>query len=265
MLKIDKEKIMKKLLNIFIIMFLSCITVFAKNGIEIGVFVPLGLSIGINQYSLTNKNPTDQQKKDFESAVKQADRKSGAGFDAGFLFHIGYRFDINKDFSISVLGELGYNHDEFAFYRISGDKKNENSYIYTFESMSFGIYPKLNWKKFSFGMNVGIKVPLYAKSMSSYINYDTKNIDRNIEHFNAFQIKNVFEVPIIPYLRFSVDYEVYSDKKFALVLGGYIGGDFGMSFKNAMLNNQSIAKITRQTMSSFDIGFQVGVRILPNN
>ena len=108
MLKIDKEKIMKKLLNIFIIMFLSCITVFAKNGIEIGVFVPLGLSIGINQYSLTNKNPTEQQKNDLKSAVKQADRRSGVGFDAGFLFHIGYRFDINKDFSISVLGELGY-------------------------------------------------------------------------------------------------------------------------------------------------------------
>ena len=90
-------------------------------------------------------------------------------------------------------------------------------------------------------------------------------MNRNIEDFNAFQIKNLFEVPIIPYLRFSVDYEIYSDKKFGLVLGGYIGGDFGMSFKNAMLNNQSIAKITRQTISSFDIGFQVGVKILPYN
>ncbi|OEJ14832.1 hypothetical protein BFL38_08320 [Brachyspira hampsonii] len=256
---------MKKVLNIFIIMFLSCLTVFAKSGIELGIFVPLGLSIGINQYSLTNKNPTSQQKTQFESAVKQANRKSSAGFDAGFLFHIGYRFDINKDFSISVLGELGYNHDEFSFYSMSGDKKNENSYVYMFESMSFGIYPKFNWKKFAFGVNVGIKVPLYARAMSSYINYDAKNIDRNIENYNAFQIKNVFDVPIIPYLRVSVDYEVYTDKKFALVLGGYIGGDFGMSFKNTILNNQSIAKITKQTISSFDIGFQVGIRILPNN
>ncbi|EKV57493.1 outer membrane beta-barrel protein [Brachyspira hampsonii] len=256
---------MKKVLNIFIIMFLSCLTVFAKSGIELGIFVPLGLSIGINQYSLTNKNPTSQQKTQFESAVKQVNRKSSAGFDAGFLFHIGYRFDINKDFSISLLGELGYNHDEFSFYSISGDKKNENSYVYMFESMSFGIYPKFNWKKFSFGVNVGIKVPLYARAMSSYINYDAKNIDRNIENYNAFQIKDLFDVPIIPYLRVSVDYEVYTDKKFALVLGGYIGGDFGMSFKNTILNNQSIAKITKQTISSFDIGFQVGIRILPNN
>ncbi|MBW5410366.1 hypothetical protein E6A50_08295, partial [Brachyspira hampsonii] len=75
---------MKKVLNIFIIMFLSCLTVFAKSGIELGIFVPLGLSIGINQYSLTNKNPTSQQKTQFESAVKQVNRKSSAGFDACF-------------------------------------------------------------------------------------------------------------------------------------------------------------------------------------
>lgn len=256
---------MKKLLNIFIIMFLSCFTLFAKSGLEIGLFVPLGLSIGINQYALTNKNPTQQQENDLKSAIKQSERKSGVGFDAGFLFHIGYRFDINKDFSISVLGELGYNHDEFSFYRISGDKKNENGYLYTFESMSFGIYPKFNWKKFSFGVNLGIKVPLFARAMSSSINYDTKNMNRNIEDFNAFQIKNIFEVPIIPYLRFSVDYEVYSDKKFGLVLGGYIGGDFGMSLKRSSISDPNFSKITKQTISSFDIGFQVGVRILPYN
>ena len=201
----------------------------------------------------------------FENAVKQSDRNSGAGFDSGVLFHIGYRFQINKDMSVSVLGELGYTHDEFSYYRKSSDKNYQNNYMYMFESMALGIYPKFNWKKFSFGVNLGIKVPLFARAMSSSINYDTKNMNRNIEDFNAFQIKNLFEVPIIPYLRFSVDYEVYSDKKFGLVLGGYIGGDFGISFKNAMLNNQSIAKITRQTISSFDIGFQVGVRILPYN
>ena len=256
---------MKKLLNIFIIMFLSCFTLFAKSGLEIGIFVPLGLSIGINQYTLTNKNPTQQQENDLKSAIKQSDRKSGAGFDAGFLVHIGYRFDINKDFSISVLGELGYNHDEFSYYRISTDKKNENVYDYTFESMSFGIYPKFNWKKFSFGLNFGLKIPLYAKVMSSYTDYSKDNITRNIEHYNVSQMKDVFNVPVIPYLKFSVDYSIYTDKKFELALGGYIGGDFGMSLKRPTINDQSIAKMTKQTISSFDIGFQVGVKILPNN
>ena len=70
----NKEKIMKKLLNIFIIMLLSCVSVFAKSGIEIGVFVPLGIGVGINSYSLTNKNPTQDQKNNFDSAVKQSEK-----------------------------------------------------------------------------------------------------------------------------------------------------------------------------------------------
>ena len=256
---------MKKLLNIFIIMLLSCVSVFAKSGIEIGVFVPLGIGVGINSYSLTNKNPTQDQKNNFDSAVKQSEKKSATGFDAGVLFHIGYRFQINKDMSVSVLGELGYSHDEFSFYKYSGDKNYKNTLTYSFESMNFGIYPKFNWKKLSFGLNLGLKVPLYAKSISAYTDYKNKNITRNIEHYNAFQIKNLFNVPVIPYLKVSVDYSIYTDKKFELVVGGYIGGDFGMSLKKSDLANQSIAKMTKQTISSFDIGFEVGAKILPNN
>ncbi len=257
---------MKKLFNILIIMLLaSASVVFAKSGIELGMFVPLGLGVGINQYSLTNKNATAQQTNNFQSAVKQADRRSSVGFDSGFLFHIGYRFDINKDLSFSLLGEIGYSHDEFLYYRNSSDKNYQNTYTYMFESMVFAIYPKLNWKKFSFGLNVGIKLPLYIRSMSSYTDYNNKNIKRNIEHYNAFQIKNIFNEPVMPYIKFSVDYSIYTDKKFALVLGGYIGYDFGLSLKNTLLNDQAIAKMTKQTISSFDVGFQVGIKILPNN
>ncbi|ADG72266.1 outer membrane beta-barrel protein [Brachyspira murdochii] len=257
---------MKRLFYILIIVLLfAANSLFAKSGIEIGIFVPLGMGIGINSYSLTNKKATKQQTNDFKAAVKQADRHSGVGFDAGALFHIGYRFEINKDMSVSVLGELGYSHDEFVFYRKSTDKNYKNTYTYMFESLAIGIYPKFNWKKFSFGLNVGMKIPLYAKSISAYTDYKAETIDRNIEHYNVSQMKEVFNVPLMAYLRFSVDYSIYTDRKFALVLGGYIGGNFGMSLKSPLINNQTIAKMTKQTISSFDIGFQVGVKILPNN
>ncbi|MEI0566279.1 hypothetical protein [Brachyspira pulli] len=257
---------MKRLFNIFIIMLLaSTSVVFAKSGIEIGIFVPFGMGVGLNSYRLTNDNPTKQQQDNFEAGVKQSEKKSGVGLDAGVLFHIGYRFQINKDMSISVLGELVYAHDEFAFYKNSSDKNYKSTLTYSFESMVFGIYPKFNWKKFSFGLNFGLKIPLYAKVMSSYTDYSKDNITRNIEHYNVSQMKDVFNVPVIPYLKFSVDYSIYTDKKFELALGGYIGGDFGMSLKRPTINDQSIAKITKQTISSFDIGFQVGVKILPNN
>lgn len=258
---------MKKLL---IILLISSSIVFAKSGVEIGIFVPLGMGIGIDSYSLTNKNPTLQQQKNFEAAVKQADKKSTVGFDSGVLFHIGYRFQMNKDISVSVLGELGYAHDEFAFYRNSSDKNYKSTLTYSFDSMIFGIYPKLNWKKFSFGLNFGLKVPLYTKVISYYTDYNNKNITWNIEYYDAFQIKTLFNVPVIPYLKFSVDYSIYTDKKFELVVGGYIGGDFGMSLKKPDINNQTIANqnivaLTKQPISSFDIGFEVGIKILPNN
>ena len=258
---------MKKLLNIFIIVLLASGSLFAKSGLEIGIFVPLGIGVGINQYALTNNKATQQQQENFNAAVKQANRNSGVGFDAGGLFHIGYRFNINRDFSFSLLGEIGYTHDEFVFYRKSGDKIYKNDFKYMFESLAFGIYPKLNWKKFSFGINAGIKVPLYARIMSSYMNYNTLYINRNIEHYNASQIEKIFSNPIIiPYLKFSVEYSIYTDKKFAIALGGYIGGDFGMTLKNPTLNNnQALAKMTKQTISSFDIGFQAGIKILPSN
>lgn len=213
----------------------STSVVFAKSGLEIGIFVPLGMGVGIDNYSLTNKKATPDQEKNFETAVKQSDRNSGVGFDSGVLFHIGYRFQINKDMSFSLLGELGYAHDEFSLYKKSGDKNYQNNYMYTFDSMAFGIYPKFNWKKFSFGLNFGLKVPLYTRVMSSVRNINKDSITRNIEHYNVSQMKSIFNVPVIPYLKLSVDYSIYTDKKFALVLGGYIRGDFGMSLKNLLL------------------------------
>ena len=239
-----------RFLKILIIMLaLSSINAFAKNSIEIGIFVPLGIGVGINQYSLTNENPTPQQETNFNNIVKKENRKSGVGFDSGVLLNIGYRFNIN---------------DEFSFFR--GDDNNKNTSAYMFESMVFGIYPKLNWKKLSFGLAGGVKVPLYVRSVSSYYNYTKNEIDRNIENYNASQVKNIFNLPIIPYIKFSVDYSIYTDKKINFVLGGYIGYDFGVSLKTPLLNNQNpnLTKLMKQNISSFDIGFQVGIKILPN-
>lgn len=249
---------------LIIMLALSHINAFAKNSLEIGIFVPLGIGVGINQYSLTNENPTQQQETNFNNIVKKENRKSGVGFDSGVLLNIGYRFNINRDMSFSLLGEIGYSHDEFSFFR--GDDNNKNTSVYMFESIVFGIYPKLNWKKFSFGLAGGVKVPLYVRSVSSYYNYTKSEIDRNIENYNAFQVKNIFNIPVIPYIKFSVDYTIYTDKKINFVLGGYVGYDFGVSLKTPLLNNQNanLTKLMKQNISSFDIGFQVGIKILPN-
>lgn len=56
---------------LIIMLALSYINAFAKNSLEIGIFVPLGIGVGINQYSLTNENPTQQQETNFNNIVKK--------------------------------------------------------------------------------------------------------------------------------------------------------------------------------------------------
>lgn len=264
---------MKKLLMIIsVLMLISFSNVFAKNGLEIGIFVPLGLSVGIDRLSYTNKKPNPDDKKEmdkfnqfktnFNNFVKKHQKKSHAGFDAGVLVHIGYRFEINRDMSFSLLGELGYSHDSFNFHVNDVMNKDKSSvFSYHFESLVFGIYPKFNYKKFSFGLAFGIKVPLYANVISSYKDYKNNYIDQYVNSINAFQMKHIFNIPIIPYLKFSADYSIYENKYFAMLIGAYIGGDFGMSLKNPRLTLQD--SHIKRNISSFDIGFQLGMRFLP--
>ena len=165
--------------------------------------------------------------------------------------------------SLSLIFETGYSHDTFASYsknKGSASIKDFNCYI--FESIVFGIYPKFNWNKFSFGIAGGIKVPLYARVKDSVVDSQNSKITQNIEIIKANQMKNIFKVPIIPYLKFSVDYLIYSDKKLNLSLGGYIGYDFGMYLKNPKFNDNDLRKIIKQNISSFDLGFQIGVKII---
>ena len=165
--------------------------------------------------------------------------------------------------SLSLLFETGYSHDTFASYsknKGSASIKNFNCYI--FESMVFGIYPKFNWNKFSFGIAGGIKVPLYARVKDSVADYQNSKITQNIEIIKANQLKNVFKVPIIPYLKFSVDYLIYSDKKLNLFLGGYVGYDFGIYLKTPKFNDSDLRKVIKQNISSFDLGFQIGIKII---
>ncbi len=86
------------------------------------------------------------------------------------------------------------------------------------------------------------------------------------ENESFFQGKKGLSFPVIPYIKFSVDYTIYTDKKINFVLGGYVGYDFGLSLKKPLLNNQNanLTKLMKQNISSFDIGFQVGIKILPN-
>lgn len=253
---------MKIYFKILIITMLLNRLVFAKSGFEYGFQIPLGMSVGIDRFIL-NKDSSSAQQSNYNSKLKQNSKKSYIGFDSGILVHLGYNFEFKRNMSLSLIFETGYSHDAFASYsknKGSASIKDFNCYI--FESIVFGIYPKFNWNKFSFGIAGGIKVPLYAKVKDSVVDYQNSKITQNIEIIKANQMKNIFKVPIIPYLKFSVDYLIYSDKRLNLFLGGYIGYDFGMYLKNPKFNDNDLRKIIKQNISSFDLGFQIGVKII---
>ena len=73
-------------------------------------------------------------------------------------------------------------------------------------------------------------------------------------------MKHIFNIPIIPYLKFSADYSIYENKYFAMLIGAYIGGDLGMFLKNSHLCPGFSYK---EKYMNFDIGFQLGMRFLP--
>lgn len=253
---------MKIYFKILIITMLLNRLVFAKSGFEYGFQIPLGMSVGIDRFIL-NKDSSSAQQSNYNSKLKQNSKKSYIGFDSGISVHLGYNFEFKRNMSLSLIFETGYSHDTFASYsknKGSASIKDFNCYI--FESIVFGIYPKFNWNKFSFGIAGGIKVPLYARVKDSVIDSQNSKITQNIEIIKANQLKNVFKVPIIPYLKFSVDYLIYSDKRLNLYLGGYIGYDFGVYLKNPKFNDNDLRKILKQNISSFDLGFQIGVKII---
>ena len=253
---------MKKI-QIIILMFIITAYSYAQS-FEYSIFVPIGASFGINYYSLKSDATNKSTIESFEKLADQNKKDTGLGFDTGVYVHLGNRFKINKNTSFSLMWEVGYSHDAISFSKLA-DKNNYYITSTAFESIILGIYPKFNWDKFTFGLAGGIKFPLAATSMDSSFDYENNIEHRNTEFMNVVQIFNTFEVPIIPYLKFSVDYTILSDKNLELMLGGYVGYDFGMKLKNTDYSELGMREYVDQTISSVDIGFQVGIKILNNN
>lgn len=251
-----------KTIIILLILIFNSFNLFAKSGLEIGIFVPIGMSISLHTFDSSeygNNNSGFNQYKENNA------KKTKAGFEIGILSQLGYKFQINKDFSVSLLGELGYFRDSIDY---SLKDTETNSYIFvmknsiynTFDSLLIGAIPKLNYKNFSFSLGFGVKVPLYAE-----INYSSKNksigyITENITMIKANKMKTYFKYQAIPFIKFVFDYSFYSSVKFDMVLSAYFNYDFPIYYQNKNLNN-SINPIEK--LSSIDLGIKLGVKIRP--
>ena len=177
----------------------------------------------------------------------------------------GYCLQINRDFSISLLGELGYFRDSINYGLKDTDTNSyifvmKNSVYNTFDSLLIGAIPKLNYKNFSFSLGFGVKISLYAEINHSSKNKSIGYITENITTIKANKMKDYFKHQAIPFIKFVFDYSFYSSSKFDLVLSGYFNYDFPIYYQNKNSNN-NINPIEK--LSSIDLGIQLGAKIRP--
>ena len=252
----------KYILQFIFVALIASSTAFAQSGLEYGVFVPLGMGISIHQYDREYfKSDEEFEKYTTNSATR---RRSSVGFEGGVLFNIGYRLALGKNLSMSFLGEIGYNRDVFSYSledsnTNSGVMRLKNYQVFSFDNLVIGVLPKFNFGKMSIGLGGGVKIPLYGYINSSSFNPVLGYVTDEISMIKATKLSDYFETPVIPYIKLVFDSSVYSAENFDLVLSGYINYDFAINY-----TNKTVADFgPKQSLSSIDLGIQLGAKIKP--
>lgn len=238
---------MKKIILTLMMTSVLSVSAFAASGFEAILNVPIGLSVGFHNFKLKDVS--------FKNEIeKQAKQNSGVGFDIGVTAQLGYMFQVKEGFGISVLGEIGYSHDSYAFVNAS-DKKLTQSF--TFESIQVGLLPKFNIGAFAIGVGGGVKIPLSGKL---YSKYDGKDVTGFPVKANSSDIKDNFKTPVIGYIKATFDYSIFFTDNIAMNVGLYAGYDFGMSMSEQLAPKDVFEYMN---FSSFDIGLQLGFKFGP--
>ena len=201
---------------------------FAESGFEFILNVPLGAGIFMPP-----------------KTYKDAGIKGAAGFDAGVAVQLGYMAQVVNGFGISALVELGYAHDSIGY---SSDMFGTKvSVTESFDSFQLGLLPKFNIGAFAIGIGGGVKVPLGGK-------YTMKvgDVKDSLKYAMGDTLTR-FTPPVIGYIKATFDYSIFFTDRLAFNIGLYLGGDIA---KEETLG-------TKETVSSFDIGVELGLKFGP--
>ena len=237
------KKIKKFLLTIAMTMIFS-VSAFASSGFEFILNVPLGLGIGI---------PTKSE--------KDAQFKSGVGFDAGVTAQLGYMFQVVDGFGISVLGELGYAHTtrSLSAKGEEGGVKFSISQVNSVDSFQIGLLPKFNIGAFSIGIGGGVKIP-----MAVQYSYKSEFGDEKIQYkgkLNMKEFREMYSPAVIGYIKGTLDYSIFFIDNLAFNIGLYLGYD--MIKTKATPPTELNAEQKSEMEGIFDIGVELGFKFGP--
>ena len=161
--------------------------------------------------------------------------KGDFGLDAKLNAQMGLNAKINDNFSVSSLFEIGYSlYSIDTKYESRKDDLNRSYKIYSdrlaLHCLLLGIAEKYNYKKFSIGWGAGVLIPISGKGSS---NADIKYLDGkggeyalvmpSKEKFRYEDLRKLFRVPFAPYIKLTVEYEVFSMKKENIEMGMVLG------------------------------------------
>ena len=161
-------------------------------------------------------------------------------FDGGFIASLGYKKYITSSISSSILIDLGYYRDIHNFNYCIGDKKFIEKY--NFNNFLIGGHLRVGFDFFSIGAGAGIKIPITATFKVNDSSYDFKFKDLN----------DMFEVPIIPYVKISFDFLILK----SMLIGLYASYNFPYKFKQNVCYTKYY--VNKKQISSVDIGIQFG-------
>lgn len=248
---------MKKI-RIFLIIIFSLIftntLLFAESGFEAIIDMPVGASI-----TLPVGKPNLRVSYNSYANIEELSGKLNAS--AGASVKLGYLFDVYDDIGISALAEIGYQYNSYtSIVKIKNigsfkiqDTLTKNIRIH---SLKLGLLPKFNKGNFSLGLGFGVKIPLYAiiaseiGSIDTYVQQYHKN--QYVENLNFNNIKDMYEIPVIPYIKLTADYSIFFVDNIAFNVGVYLNYDFGFQTKDYNFREDAL-----------EIGFQVGTRFAP--
>lgn len=190
--------------------------------------------------------------------------KGDFGLDSKLNAQMGLNAKINDNFSVSSLFEIGYSYYSVdTKYESVKDDLNRSYKIYSdslmLHCLLLGITEKYNYKKFSIGWGAGVLIPISGEgsSNSDIKYYNGKGGEYSLvmpkkQQFSHEDLKKLFRVPFAPYIKLTVEYEVFSMKEenieMGVVLGAYINYNFGMKYDVDVLNAQ-LPRSTRNNLS----------------
>ncbi|WP_028331002.1 DUF2715 domain-containing protein [Brachyspira alvinipulli] len=251
-----------------IIFLIVNITLFAQ--FEINAFVPFGLNGSFSSIKLSNPNRTYQS------------IKGDIGGELGVIAQLGYNMKLNKDIpikSISFLLETGYylNANTITYDYPYAESYNyfEMSETVIMNNILIGFNPKINFRNFSLGIGVGMKIPLSAdvleksndkgETMKENTIFEGSLMYQDKKHWNYDVIKKLYKESVSPYIKINFEGLYYFTDKLAFLYGAYIAYDFSMPYNTDNIQIVDKTLIKSYQLSYLSFMFYLGVSFGRNN